>query len=69
LLVCHANGLEVFDVSTRLAPVKLQNFPDLICNDVIVQGNNLYLTSDEGIRLLASDGVELWLESEILIGQ
>lgn len=69
LLVCHANGLEVFDVSTRLAPVKLQNFPELICNDVIVQGNNLYLTSDEGIRLLASDGVELWLESEILIGQ
>jgi hypothetical protein len=59
----------VFDVSTRLAPVELRNVSELVCNDVIVQGNNIYLTGDEGIRLLASDGVELWLESEILIGQ
>ncbi|MCY0964941.1 hypothetical protein [Parathalassolituus penaei] len=68
LLVCHAGGLMVYDVSERLAPVEVQNFTEFTCNDVIVIGSQIYLTHDEGIRLLTNDGAALWLASEIRIG-
>lgn len=68
LLVCHADGLMVYDVSDRLTPVAVQNFSEFACNDVIVTGTQVYITHDSGVSLLASDGVGLWLESEIALG-
>ncbi|MFK4753621.1 hypothetical protein [Oceanobacter antarcticus] len=52
LFVCYAGGLKRFDVSGSWSAVETGDYADLACNDIIIDEEADYLTTDDGVLLV-----------------
>ncbi|MCD8521672.1 MAG: hypothetical protein LRY66_05245 [Saccharospirillaceae bacterium] len=68
LYVCTSAGLQEVDVRNPLQPAAANLYPALNCNDLIVQGNEVVLSADNGITLATLDQLAT-PSAQIMTGQ